>query len=312
MFNKLKEKYDVKISLFGGGLGDQVEAEPIIRYCLENDFKGCKITVLTNYPEIFYHLKDRINIITDYFYEIKNPFLLSYDILPELNHPIHRLIKPTWCIHPTDWASLIILNRLLPNIEKQIKLEINPDLLNVNKINFEDPIVTIHPSQNDEYRTLPNSYWVELINKIIKLKDIKTIIIIGKDGKEKGVNDFIIKNSKIIDLRNQTNISDLFYIIKNTDYLISNDSAPIHIAGAFTCKTILLNTLKSPEYILPFRNGYQTLKQVSISKKLFCDDFDISIFNVQRNRMLPEFNDNILDYAPCIDNVMEELKWLSF
>jgi ADP-heptose:LPS heptosyltransferase len=60
----------------------------------------------------------------------------------------------------------------------------------------------------------------------------------------------------------------LINLISKTPLLISNDSAPIYIAGAFDNNILLIPTAKHPDLLMPYRKGQQYYKAAAVVKKL--------------------------------------------
>jgi len=89
--------------------------------------------------------------------------------------------------------------------------------------------------------------------------------------------------------------------------VVSNDSAPIHIAGAFNNEIVLIPTCKHPDHILPWRNGSQTYKAASLYKKLMSDEYSsqpTELYGVLADKAIGEFE----DYLPEPDAVIDYVK----
>ena len=86
--------------------------------------------------------------------------------------------------------------------------------------------------------------------------------------------------------------------------LISNDSSPVHIAGAFTNAIILLPTCKHPEHVLPFRQGSQWYKAKALYKKLVCDFIDSSPLQVDGQTVDEIVEGTIEDYLADASEVV--------
>ena len=98
--------------------------------------------------------------------------------------------------------------------------------------------------------------WVDVINAF---KNECNIIITATE-KEKVLTSKIlsnIENSNIIDLSGKTNLSDIVYIAKNSDLVISPDSGSAHIAWASNkAKIITLFFATSKNRTAPYGDGY--------------------------------------------------------
>jgi len=107
------------------------------------------------------------------------------------------------------------------------------------------------------------------------------VCIIGKDQEgdppdynsgARGTVD--INPQRTVDLRNKLNLGELGALLSRAQILISNDSAPVHLAGAFDNWIVLLPTCKHPDHVLPYRNGSVNYKTLAIYKKLIIDDVE--------------------------------------
>jgi len=123
----------------------------------------------------------------------------------------------------------------------------------------------VHPGRSWQSKTFPVWYWQEIINGLIE-KGIP-VALIGKEV-DKDFGHVKVDGSKCLDLRDKLSLAQLIDVIAEAPVLISNDSSPIHIAGAFDNWIGLLTSCKEPHHILPFRNGYQEFKSEVFVKKL--------------------------------------------
>ena len=98
-----------------------------------------------------------------------------------------------------------------------------------------------------------------------------TPILIGKDDERHGVLR-LDGRDRTIDLTNLLTTSEFIAIISMAPILVSNDSSPVHLAGAFDNWIILIPTCKHPDHILPYRNGTKSYKTAALYKKLALDD----------------------------------------
>lgn len=120
--------------------------------------------------------------------------------------------------------------------DKRYEIELFPGKDSFDKIttvwndnnlkNFK--IVCLAPGSKWFTKQWPVEYFNELIFQLKKLKNIKIIIVGGKDEIALPIN-----TKNIIDMRGKTSLLDLAEIISRSNIVISNDSSPIHIASAF-------------------------------------------------------------------------------
>lgn len=264
-------KYEYKRKLFVwsfGGLGDVICAEPVLRYIRETAYKDADIYVMTRTPELYEHIKD-IHL-SDKYPEGE------FDAVFEMNthfieHGQFHAIVPHSLAHPVDWISMAIMGRQLTNEQKEIHLQFSQkDEAEARAIYHDlENLVLVHPGRGWETKTFPKDWW-EAVVEGLKSNGMKVGII----GKE--VNDqhgYVPIDSKgCIDFRDKISLGGLIALISKARTLITNDSVPVHIAGAFDNNIILLPSCKHPDRILPYRNGTQYYKAVALFKKILDDD----------------------------------------
>lgn len=264
----------------GGGLGDQICAEPVVRYIVEELYLGDNIVIASDWPRIFIHLCNE-NVFVCKPKEVDNIILkdqpyYKMETLP-IPESVFGIIVTHIMVHSTDYSSLSCLKRILPNDKKQIKL-VNTildsstliDNIGVDNVQMLSKSIAIHPGRGWNTKTFPKEWWQSVIDGIADSGI--SVCLIGKDiGDDQGLVDVKCPENGI-DFRNKTNIGELFLLISNVKAVLSNDSSPVHIAGAFDPYIILIPTCKNPYHILPFRNGSQSYKTKSLYKKLLIDD----------------------------------------
>jgi hypothetical protein len=72
----------------------------------------------------------------------------------------------------------------------------------------------------------------------------------------------------MVDLRERLSLVQLFALLDLAGTLLSNDSAPIHIAGAFENRIILIPSCKHPDHILPYRYGSPYWRAAAVYRSL--------------------------------------------
>jgi hypothetical protein len=287
----------------GGGLGDQIDAEPVIRWACENSYKNDNIYVKCDFPVVLKHLP--IKLVEDKRFIGEACF--EMETLPSPNSPLWQYVAQTLC-HTTDFSSISMLRRILPDIDKQIHLEVTDSEVESLKATFNlqdlENSVLIHPGKGWESKTFPPSYWQGIIDSLVK--ENVPIILIGKwVSDDQGVVD--IDATNVIDLRNVLSLKELMALISKAKITISNDSAPIHIAGAFDNWIVLIPTCKHPDHVLPYRNGTKSYKTVALYKKLTTDSIDSSPTQIEGQTIDYVIGD-ILDYLPDINEVVDQIK----
>jgi hypothetical protein len=264
-----------------GGLGDQMQAEPTIRYALTKSWPESDLRISTHFPDLFRHLG----------VPVKNH---EEDIWGNLDgEPFSRCTLPgpetiQWKIvsnlmsHTVDFCSMAVLSRILPDIDKEYQLYV-PDqaIENVKKFSgrtdFSD-CVLFHAGSHWESKSFPVSWWQEVIDGIIESG--LTPVLVGKNDDTRGTVK-VDGRGKSIDLIDLLTLQEFMAIISLVPILISNDSSPVHIAGAFDNWIILIPTCKHPDHLLPYRNGNKYYKSTALYKRLALDDMVTSVAEME-------------------------------
>ncbi|MCP1223105.1 glycosyltransferase family 9 protein [Sebaldella sp. S0638] len=132
------------------------------------------------------------------------------------------------------------IDRLLEFVDGEhgkYKVEIYPSDVNVGNIDKiwqkygikEQKIIAVAPGSKWYTKMWPREYFDDLLERLSRLDNVKTVLVGGKEDKE-----IELKNENMaVDLRGETSLLDLAEILKRTDVLVTNDSSPIHIGSAF-------------------------------------------------------------------------------
>lgn len=270
-----------------GGLGDQVASEPVVRRAIEKEYKGCDIHIVSHFPRIFAHLKECNNVSVYSQGTMLNrefPYMQLATVADDrtyfAQHTYHGMM------HQVDYSSIYMLRKQIPHIEKTIKLKVGledvAELVDSVGIHEFDQFVVVHPGRGWDSKTFPASFWNDIL---IGLKERgRKVAVIGRYlSKEHGTVDGLIVPDGVCDWRNKLSLSALMVLLSQASTLISNDSAPVHIAGAFDNEIILIPSCKHPDQILPYRHGSQSYKAVSLYKKLIVNEFLETDLNADSN-----------------------------
>jgi ADP-heptose:LPS heptosyltransferase len=237
-----------------------------------------------------------------------NDAVLTMHTCPEDEQSEHKLSHVLF--HPTDFASMSMIKRTLPHSEKTIQLKLDAedvayviDLFKNKKP--EKPTVLVHAGKWWPSKTLPKEWWQEIVNK---LSEKLTVVLIGKTIDEKqGYLDIDVPTDGY-DLRDLTTLGQMFALISLSRCLVTNDSSPIHIAGAFDNWIVTFPTCKHEDHILPYRNGTQSYKTKALRKGLLLDDLEIrhTEFKHDTIDLIPN-GKTLYDYIPDVDTVVSEV-----
>ena len=287
------------------GMGDQLCAEPAIRSTIDL-YPDDNFHMVTHFPRLFEHLNVPCYQYDD-FNGLEDCCIKLYSC-PEEADSEHHLSHVFF--HPTDFASMSMIKKTIPNHDKTIQLKLKPEetksVLDLLKDrNQEKEVIVVHAGKWWPSKTFPIEWWQEVVDK---LSEKLTVVLIGKTIDEKQGYQPIDCPKDGIDLRDNTTLGELFSLISLSKVLLSNDSSPIHMAGAFDNWIVTIPTCKHADHILPFRNGTQYYKTKTLNKKLMLDDLETrhTESNVHTIDQIPE-GKSIYDYLPEIDDLVKEV-----
>lgn len=308
------QEYDHRPTIFiniGGGLGDQVCAEPVVRYIRETLYPDAEIYAITAYPRLFQHITG-VHFSTT-MPEKKFDALHSMDTHPDKNTAHSQYVVYSHA-HQVDYISLVTLKRTLPVENKEIHLVWNPeDEKEVwNICPNPGSLVLVHAGRGWPSKTFPVEWWQEIVNGLY-VQGYRVGLIGGTVNDEHAYQPIKLPypESSLIqsyDFRDKLSLGGLIYLLWCAPALITNDSGPLHLAGAFHNQIILIPTCKHPDYILPIRKGSNQYHASALYKKLVCEarpyrPTDVEAWNPK------DVEGDILDYLPEPSNVVTSVKY---
>ena len=119
--------------------------------------------------------------------------------------------------------------------------EFTPDVINKGKellctILEEEKVITIVPSAAWELKRWPVKYWRELVRK---MPDFRFIIIAGPDDTfTKKIEQ--VDPKRVFNLAGKTNLQESFYVISQSQVVVSADTGFLHAADLFKVNSIAL------------------------------------------------------------------------
>lgn len=235
-----------------GGMGDQICCEPTIREIFQR-YSMCDISIATDFPELFsnlpfkkiYDLQKERPVWADYFclYGQCNPSTLVWQFLQhgEMNG--------------VDFSSVMALRAILPHNEKDLRFnyDIPSDSMARKVVASRDlgaRYVAIHAGRTWETRTFPKDWYDEIASLCFGQKLFP--ILIGGDCHGKGTVDVDARIT--IDLRGKLSIQETCWLLQRIP-LITNDSAPMHMAASGSQKIAFLATARKSDYIAHWRKN---------------------------------------------------------
>jgi len=114
------------------------------------------------------------------------------------------------------------------------------NLLSNSGINKDSKIIVVSAGSRSRTKRWPKEKFVKLISLLIE--DLKVKIILTGDKNDLTVNKYITDNLKnpILDLSGHTDITQLAYIVKKANLVVTNDSAALHMAGYLNTPTVAI------------------------------------------------------------------------
>lgn len=116
----------------------------------------------------------------------------------------------------------------------------DPGIMNSN-LALPDKYVVFHVGASEQHKSLPLYKWARILRYFIDAADATTKVVLIGSKSEKSLADIIVGSAgspEVVDLVGETQISDLFPILRGAHLLVGCDSAPIHVA-AFTNTPVL-------------------------------------------------------------------------
>lgn len=293
----------------GGGMGDQVCAEPIARYAINKTYPDDQLIIVSGFPEFFSHLEVPSISFEDWTLmtktsDVGGPWFIM-ETMPEVSKPIwQNLTHPL--SHTIDFSAIAALKRMIPDKAKEIQLKVTQkglDEVDAILSGGASNTVLVHPGHGWPSKTFPEEWWTKVINGLVDCK-VK-VGIIGKRVSENRKYVDVDLPEECVDFRDLLSVSGLVAAISQAKVLVSNDSAPIHIAGAFDNWIVLIPTCKHPDLVLPYRKGSKRYKTRSLYQKLTVDVVDNSPTRIHE-QTLDHVVGDILDYLPTPKQVINE------
>lgn len=197
-------------------------------------------------------LKYAYSEIIEYRYDVhevqRNLDLISYD-------------GDDWRIHPKLNFTDVVKNKIL-------------DYLNAN--NIREGFITISPGSVWPTKRYPFEYFIDIINFL--LGKGRQVVLIGGEADSK-ITGLIMKHftSNVFDSAGQFSLLESIELVKNSELLITNDSAPTHFGMCANVKTLTIYCSTIPEFgFYP----YNKMSRFLSYNDLYCKPCGIHGYNV--------------------------------
>ena len=219
-----------------GGIGDQICAEPTLRYALDT-LKGCRISLEAEHPELFEHL---------WFHSVvEKPDYSQFLVLDTMAQPTQFFSEYVSHLltHCVDYPTICSLRSQLPIRYKAVQTSFR---------RFGDTAVdvVIHPGKHWPSKTFPKDWWDQVISQLVAAGITPVIIGANTDTNRVTVD---VDTTGCVDLRNKTSILETIGLLRKTKVLLTNDSAPLHMAVSGEAWIGFISTAKHPDLVTHWR-----------------------------------------------------------
>jgi hypothetical protein len=237
----------------GGGLGDQVCAEPVLSYLLENA-GDTEVHLYADNCYLFEHHSLQLESVG-----LKNYDLNDFLVLRSYRTPgdmISEFFMPNG-MNGVDYCSISALRMLMPHENREINLCPAPATTSMKRLKNS---VIVHAGRSFPSKTLPADWWNELI-AALRVNGALPILV-GRDSELNGTVEGL-DTTGTIDLRNQLTDEEFIHLLQDAHVVLTNDSAPLHIAASSNYRDSSLGrawigfvaTAKHPDFLLHWRKG---------------------------------------------------------
>jgi len=256
-----------------GGLGDQICAEPTLRYAL-SQFRDCKLSLASEHPELFQHLKfDSVFDTTKVLPLYKNYLTFETIVPPDDTNLVWQFVNHM-LVNCVDFPTLCALRSTLPVAAKEIILTPGPpayeratELVGLGlKVNNS---VFVHPGRHWPTKTFPKDWWDDVLAGLVACS-ITPVLIGANTDDNRGTVD--VNAAGCLDLRNKLTVSESVWFLQRAGVLLTNDSAPLHMAASYNPDdettghtwTGYVATCKHPDLISHWRQGEWNYREVNL------------------------------------------------
>jgi hypothetical protein len=239
------------------GLGDLLGSTPTIKKISIAYNK--KISIITYHPEVFLNNPWVDKIFSPHEFDFENDNFQVFKTFDPYEQSLSQTSLKNNLIDIRQFHALMLGFSLSKDEMDMIYVPNN----NLEIENLPKDYVLIHPVQNWASRTWDIEKWNQLI-KTLNDNDI-AVVAIGKDSSEVGTFNtqkpvFDVYIEKGLNLLNQTNLSDCWWLIENSICFITMDSGLLHLAGTTSANIIQLGSSINKEFRAPYRRGSQDYK----------------------------------------------------
>ena len=253
-----------------GGIGDQICAEPTLRYALKK-FPQCKISLASECPELFQHLKFENVFDLRKVHPKYDDYLLFDTITPPNDTNMVWQFFNHMLTNCVDFPSMCALRLQLPNADKEIMLSGNvPNGWDEMRFKVENGVL-IHAGRHWQSKTFPKAFWDRVLAGL-KNRGVTPVLIGANADDNRGTVD--VETDGCLDLRNKLSLTESIWCLQRAAVLLTNDSAPLHMAASGRAYIGFIATCKHPDYITHWRRGEWQWREKNFGKGGIWDHVD--------------------------------------
>lgn len=277
-----------------------VDCEPAVRFIINKVFVNSLIIIACDMPAPFEHLvSSRVTLRTPGYIQKNLELVKDYKVLCSFEHetrPVHGLNQPL--MHGVDFASLHLLGYLLPEKHRRVFLSPpSPQEKMAISLKFQelglnaDEVLLIHPGQSWETRTIPLEWWEAFLEAYPY-----PVCMIGSDDnrfyQEKTLINGMLPLKGVVSLVDKLTTRGAIVATAMTWGVMTNDSFPLHIAGAFNNYLFTFSTVKEWEFLKP----YDHPRSFNFGRNLFTPEWYSSFNKTVHFNKFPDGIDSILPF----------------
>ncbi len=227
-------------------LGDCVCSEPAVRHAVKN-FKDCEVSLVTPFPELFRH----IPLVKVYNTKDAKPDWDKYYVLKCYYgaDELQSEFVQNFNMAIGDYIATCMFKGQIPTADRNIILE--PTEHTYLRSDLKGHKVVIHAGKHWAAKTFPTDWW----NKVLALFTANGIVptIIGADVDDGKRGTVAVNTEGCVDFRNKLSIMESTFVLQNAEVVITNDSAPLHIAASGNAWIGFISTVRHPDFVTHWR-----------------------------------------------------------
>jgi heptosyltransferase-1 len=189
--------------------------------------------------------------------------LFLNDRVPPVDMEIHALTRGMMLFNT---ALCIRDKEIVYNLPvSEVHREIAEKLLARNGIKQINPLVTIHPMAKWDTKLWSNKKFSELADRLIEQYDVD-VVFTGSQGDRATIQDIVSgMKRKAVNLAGETSIIGLAALYEKSDFLVSTDTGPMHLAAAVGTPVVALFGPTAPWRTGPFGPGHKIVRVLGLT-----------------------------------------------